>query len=143
MQFTNSSCAQLNCFYKENKDKARAKPNDLMFAAIDDNQQVCSVLRLLPYSQFLFLRSVLTRPESRGKGIAADLIEHAVNVQFKQSSKLSIYTLPTPLARPLYLRLGFTPINQVDIPPELLASYRRFRRTDNDSSVMVLHPRVG
>lgn len=139
MQFTNSTHAQLNRFYKENKDKARAKPNDLMFAAIDDNQKICSVLRLLPYSQFLFLRSVLTHPESRGKGIAAGLIQYAVDIQFKQSPDLAIYTLPTPLARPLYIRLGFIPINQVDIPPELLASYRRFRRTDNDSSVMVLH----
>lgn len=140
MQFINSNCAQLNRFYKENKDKARAKPSDLMFAAIDENQQVCAVLRLLPYTHFYFLRSVLTRPGYRGKGIASGLIEFAVTSLI---SPKPIYTLPTPLARPLYARLGFAPIEQSHIPAELLASYRRFRHVNNDSSVMVLHRTVG
>lgn len=143
MKFINSTCAQLNRFYKENKDKARAKPDDLMFAAIDENQQVCAVLRLLPYAQFYFLRSVLTSPESRGEGIASTLIQYAIDSQFAQAENTPIYTLPTPLALPLYSRLGFTAIEQADIPVELQSSYRRFRHANNDSSVMVIRPAVG
>lgn len=143
MQFINSSCSQLNRFYKENKDKARAKADDLMFAAIDENQQVCAVLRLLPYPQFLFLRSVLTAPQFRGKGIASALIQYAIDTQTEQADNTPIYTLPTPLAQPLYRRLGFTAVEQTDIPIELQSSYRRFKRSNNDSSVMVINPSVG
>ena len=74
MQFTRATCLQLNRFYKENHDKARAKPSDLMFAATDESGQLCAVLRLLPYSHFLFLRSVFTLPDMRGQGIAGELI---------------------------------------------------------------------
>lgn len=143
MKFTKSTCSQLNQFYKEHKDKARAKPDDLMFAAIDENQQVCAVLRLLPYAKFYFLRSVFTSPLFRGKGIASELIQYAVDALWEQAENAPIYTLPTPLAGPLYNRLGFAPIKQSHIPAELLASYRRFRHVNNDSSVMVIRPSVG
>ncbi len=53
---------------------------------------------------------------------------------------LPIYTLPTPLAAPLYIRLGFKPIDRDEIPSELLASYRRFRQSDNGPTVMVIQP---
>ncbi len=140
MQFVSSDCLQLNQFYKENKDKARAKPSDLMYAALDGHGQVCAVLRLLPYDGFLFLRSVHTSSKHRGKGIASGLIDYSIRIQTKQADSLPIYTLPTELALPLYHRLGFQPIKQEHVPAELLASYRRFRQSGNDSTVMVINP---
>lgn len=138
MKFASHDCLQLNRFYKQNKDKARAKPSDLMYGAVDDDGQTCSVLRLLAYDEFLFLRSVLTAEEFRGHGVASTLIRYAINQQIQP-----IYTLPTPLALSLYQRLGFTPVNLADIPNELLASYRRFRQSTNGPTVMVIHPKVG
>jgi len=140
MQFIISDCLQLNRFYKENKDKARAKPSDLMFVAHDEEEQVRAALRLLPYQGFLFLRSVLTQAEYRGQGLASELIEFVIQQQANSGVNLPIYTLPTPLAAPLYIRLGFKPIDRDEIPSELLASYRRFRQSDNGPTVMVIQP---
>lgn len=138
MQYTLADCQQLNQFYKRNKDKARAKPEDLMYAAINEDNRVCAVLRLLPYEDFLFLRSVLTAKEFRNQGIAANLIHYAT----KAESEL-IYTLPTALALPLYQRLGFQTLDKQEIPAALLASYRRFRQPDQDPTVMVINTRLG
>ena len=142
MQYLTASCQQLNQFYKQNKDKARAKPQDLMYAAINDEGKICAVLRLLKYEisydAFLFLRSVLTASDHRGQGIASNLIIHAL-----KQYETHVYTLPTPLATPLYLRLGFEPVMDTDIPASLLASYRRFRHGDKDSRVMVINTRLG
>ena len=134
MQYTSSSCQQLNQFYKVHKDKARAKPSDLMYTATNKEGEICSVLRLLPYDDFLFLRSVLTAQESRGAGIASHLIKYAI-----QQHKEPIYTLPTPQALSLYQQLGFQLISTPDIPAQLLASYRRFRHSNNGPTVMVIN----
>ena len=151
MQYLPASCQQLNQFYKQNKDKARAKPQDFMYAAINDKGQICAVLRLLRYdtsyntsyeisdATFLFLRSVLTASDHRGQGIASNLILHAL----KQHDEIPTYTLPTPLAIPLYQRLGFEAVINTEIPAPLLASYRRFRQRDKDSRVMVINSRLG
>ncbi len=154
MQYLPASCQQLNQFYKQNKDKARAKPQDFMYAAINDEGETCAVLRLLKYDisddtnydisddisddTFLFLRSVLTASDHRGQGIASHLILHAL-----KHYEVPIYTLPTPLAASLYLRLGFEPIITKDIPAPLLASYRRFRHGDKGARVMAINTRLG
>lgn len=150
MQYLPASCQQLNQFYKQNKDKARAKPQDFMYAAINDEGETCAVLRLLrydisydtsfdiSYDTFLFLRSVLTARDHRGQGIAPNLILHAL-----KHYEVPIYTLPTPLATSLYLRLGFEPIITKDIPAPLLASYRRFRHGDKGARVMAINTRLG
>jgi GNAT superfamily N-acetyltransferase len=138
MQYISSNNQQLNQFYKHNKDKARAKPQDLMYAAINDDGKVCAVLRLLNYDNFLFLRSVLTASEYRGLGIASNLIRHSLD----QQSSL-IYTLPTPLALPVYQRLGFQTVAKQEIPAQLLASYRRFRQGDDAPRVMVIDSSLG
>ena len=146
MQYLPASCQQLNQFYKQNKDKARAKPQDFMYAAINDEGETCAVLRLLrydisydtSYDTFLFLRSVLTASDHRGQGIASNLILHAL-----KHYEVPIYTLPTPLAVSLYLRLGFEPIITKDIPAPLLASYRRFRHGDKGARVMVINTQLG
>lgn len=154
MQYLPASCQQLNQFYKQNKDKARAKPQDFMYAAINDEGETCAVLRLLKYDisddtnydisddisddTFLFLRSVLTARDHRGQGIASHLILHAL-----KHYEVPIYTLPTPLATSLYLRLGFEPIITKDIPAPLLASYRRFRHGDKGARVMAINTRLG
>lgn len=113
-----------------------------MFAAIDEYDQLCAVLRFLPYSNFLFLRSVFTKHSARGQGIARELIQFSINnlVQSPHTNEsIIIYTLPTPRAQSLYLRIGFHPISQTQIPNELSASYRRFRQSNSESGVMVLH----
>ncbi|OUS40938.1 hypothetical protein A9R00_03470 [Oleispira antarctica] len=138
MQYTLADCQQLNQFYKKNRDKARAKPEDLMYAAINEEDQICAVLRLLPYDGFLFLRSVLTAKEFRGQGIAASLIHYAMKKQ-----NALIYTLPTSLAVSLYLRLGFQFVEKENIPAQLLASYRRFRQSNNGPEAMVIDSRLG
>ena len=125
MQLVSSDCLRLNKFYKEHKDKARAKASDVIFAAIGSGsspETTYAALRLLPYANFLFLRSVFTHPHYRGQGIAAQLIHHATNTIFKQSPELAIYTLPTPKALSLYQRLGFKPVTAVNIPAELQLS---------------------
>jgi N-acetylglutamate synthase-like GNAT family acetyltransferase len=137
MQYIPSRCEQLNQFYKRNKDKARAKPEDLMYAAINAEGEICSVLRLLPYDGFLFLRSVLTAQAYRRSGIASGLITYAI----EQQSNL-IYTLPTPQALLLYQRLGFKTVPQAEIPAQLFASYRRFRRSNIGPTAMVINTAV-
>lgn len=134
MRYEASSSQQLNQFYKQYKDKARAKPDDFMYIAINEENQVCAALRLLPYEGFLFLRSVLTAPQHRGFGIASNLILHAI-----QNHEGPIYTLPTPQAISLYQRLGFKPVSTQLIPNPLLASYRRFRQPQAGPSVMVIN----
>lgn len=152
MQYTTANCQQLNQFYKRNKDKARAKPQDLMYAAINDAGQTCAALRLLEYDNFLFLRSVLTANDYRGQGIASQLIRYALaqssrtqssRTQSSRAQSSIIYTLPTPLAVPLYQRLGFIAVPQAEIPPALLASYRRLRQGDKGARVMVIDSRLG
>lgn len=138
MQYLASNCQQLNQFYKQNKDKARAKQQDLMYAAINSNNEVCAALRLLSYDNFLFLRSVLTAQDYRGQGIATELIHHTLAKQV-----LPIYTLPTPLAVPLYERLGFQTVSKPEIPEQLLATYRRFRQGNDGSRVMVINSGLG
>lgn len=137
MQYLSSDCQQLNQFYKQHKDKARAKPADLMYIAINEEGETCSVLRLLPYEGFLFLRSVLTAQQYRGSGIASGLIKHVI----EQQADL-IYTLPTQQALPLYHRLGFQALSEQEIPAQLLASYRRFRQSDPGPTVMVINASV-
>jgi N-acetylglutamate synthase-like GNAT family acetyltransferase len=138
MKFKKSDCIKLNQFYKRNKDKARAKPNDLMFTAINDNQEIVAVLRLLPYDGFLLLRSVLTAEPHRGKGIASQLIQQAT-AHYPER----IYTLPTPDAFSLYQRLGFINVAPADIPAALVISYQRIRHSANAATVMVLDKRLG
>ena len=137
MQYLSSDCQQLNQFYKQHKDKARAKPRDLMYIAINEEGEICSALRLLPYEGFLFLRSVLTAQQYRGSGIASGLIKHVI----AQQADL-IYTLPTQQALPLYHRLGFQALSEQEIPAQLLASYRRFRQSDPGPTVMVINASV-
>jgi N-acetylglutamate synthase-like GNAT family acetyltransferase len=138
MKFKKSDCVKLNQFYKRNKDKARAKPDDFMFAAITNNQEIVAVLRLLPYDGFLLLRSVLTSETHRGEGIGSQLIQRAT-ANFSER----IYTLPTPNAFSLYQRLGFINVVPAEIPAALLTSYRRIRHSANAATVMVLDKRLG
>lgn len=133
MLFIKSDCTTLNQFYKRHKDKARAKPSDLMYIASED-EVIHAGLRLLPYSDFLFLRSVFTAENARGQGIASQLISQAVN-----EASLPIYTLPTAEAMSLYQRLGFQAVEISDIPSELTASYRRFRQSSKGPTVMVIN----
>lgn len=133
MQFNQCDCVKLNQFYKHYKDKARAKPSDVMYAASQHGTLYCG-LRLLRYSHYYFLRSVFTAPDVRGQGIASQLLAHIIS-QHPQP----IYTLPTPAAVSLYQRLGFVDVNHEDIPAELLASYRRFRQTAKGPTVMVIN----
>jgi N-acetylglutamate synthase-like GNAT family acetyltransferase len=129
-----SNSQKLNQFYKQYKDKARAKPDDLMYIAANEEDQTCAALRLLPYEGFLFLRSVLTAPQHRGLGIASSLIEYVI-----KKHEGPIYTLPTLQALSLYRRLGFQPVSTPEIPVQLLASYRRFRQANNGPTVMVIN----
>ena len=133
MQFNQCDCLKLNQFYKRHKDKARAKPTDVMYAA-SDNDIIYSGLRLLSYSHYYFLRSVFTAPNARGQGIACQLLTHVIG---KHSQP--IYTLPTLEAVSLYKRLGFVEVDPIDIPVELLASYRRFRQAAKGPTVMVIN----
>jgi N-acetylglutamate synthase-like GNAT family acetyltransferase len=137
MHYTFTDCQQLNKFYKQNKDKARAKPQDLMYAAINDDGEICAALRFLTYDNFLFLRSVLTANNYRNKGVASHLINHAIDQQ-----TCLVYTLPTQSAISLYQRLGFQTVIKQEIPAQLLASYRRFRQPSNDPAVMVIDSRL-
>jgi N-acetylglutamate synthase-like GNAT family acetyltransferase len=137
MQYTVTHCQQLNQFYKQNKDKARARPQDLMYAAINEDGGICAALRLLTYDNFLFLRSVLTANDYRNKGIASNLIKYAI----EQQSCL-VYTLPTQPAVSLYLRLGFQRVSKQEIPAQLLANHRRFQRFNKDSTIMVIDSRL-
>lgn len=138
MQYIAASCQQLNQFYKLNKDKARAKPQDLMYVAINSNGETCAALRLLEYDTFLFLRSVLTTEKHRGQGVANNLIRYAL-----QQHPSTIYTLPTPLAISLYQRLGFVAVAKAEIPQPLLTLYRRFRQGNDGTRVMVINSVVG
>jgi N-acetylglutamate synthase-like GNAT family acetyltransferase len=137
MQYTFTHCQQLNQFYKQNKDKARARPQDLMYAAINDDGVICAALRLLTYDDFLFLRSVLTANDYRNKGIASNLIKYAI----EQQACLA-YTLPTQSAVSLYQRLGFQTVSKQEIPAQLLHNHRRFQRFNNDSKIMVIDSRL-
>jgi N-acetylglutamate synthase-like GNAT family acetyltransferase len=137
MQYTLTHCQQLNQFYKQNKDKARARPQDLMYAAINEDGDICAALRLLSYDDFLFLRSVLTANDYRNKGIASNLITHALEQQTSV-----VYTLPTQAAVSLYQRLGFQTVAKQEIPAQLLANHRRFQRFNNDSTIMVIDSRL-
>ena len=143
MKFVRATAIELNRFYKEGKDKARAKPNDYMFAAINEDGKTCSALRLLPYSHFIFLRSVFTLPEHRGQNIASQLIKHALKESAIHFPGMPIYTLPTPPAKSLYLRLGFTIVSTKDTPNELIASYRRLKQDSKNSSIMVINQGLG
>jgi N-acetylglutamate synthase-like GNAT family acetyltransferase len=138
MQYTTSHCQQLNQFYKQNKDKARARPQDLMYVAVNEDGVICAALRLLTYDDFLFLRSVLTANDYRHKGIASNLIKYAI----EQQSCL-VYTLPTQPAVSLYLRLGFQTVSKQEFPAQLLANHRRAQRFNNDSMIMVIDSRLG
>lgn len=138
MQYTFTSCQQLNKFYKQNKDKARAKPQDLMYAAVNEDGNICAALRLLTYDDFLFLRSVLTANDYRNKGIASNLITHAL----EQQTSL-VYTLPTQAAVSLYQRLGFQTVSKQEIPAQLRPNHRRFQRFNKDSTIMVIDSRLG
>jgi N-acetylglutamate synthase-like GNAT family acetyltransferase len=137
MQYTLTYCQQLNQFYKQNKDKARARPQDLMYAAVNEDGDICAALRLLSYDDFLFLRSVLTANDYRNKGIASNLITHALEQQTSV-----VYTLPTQAAVSLYQRLGFQTVAKQEIPAQLLANHRRFQRFNNDSTIMVIDSRL-
>jgi N-acetylglutamate synthase-like GNAT family acetyltransferase len=138
MQYTFTSCQQLNKFYKQNKDKARAKPQDLMYAAVNEDGNICAALRLLTYDDFLSLRSVLTANDYRNKGIASNLITHAL----EQQTSL-VYTLPTQAAVLLYQRLGFQTVSKQEIPAQLRPNHRRFQRFNKDSTIMVIDSRLG
>lgn len=143
MKFVRATALELNRFYKEAKNKARAKPDDYMYAAINKNDKTCSVLRILPYDHFLFLRSVFTLPEHRGENIARQLIEHALTEMTTHYPDTPIYTLPTPLAKSLYLRIGFHTISTDDIPNELITSYRRLKQSSKNASIMVINQCLG
>lgn len=133
IQFKNSNYLELNQFYKQHKEKSRARSTDSIYVAIEDDVIQCG-LRLLSYDDFYFLRSVFTAPNSRNQGIASKLLIHTIN-DFSQP----IYTLPTQSAADLYRRLGFKAVELADIPTELAASYRRFRHSSEDSTVMVIN----
>ena len=137
LQLKQCDCLTLNQFYKKHKDKARAKSTDLMFIACGA-ETIHAGLRLLPYENYLFLRSVFTSPAERGQGTASKLITYAINATMKEYSQ-PIYTLPTLAAVGLYERLGFEAVAISDIPVELIASYRRFRQTSNGPTVMVIN----
>jgi len=133
MQFKKSDYLKLNQFYKQHKDKARAKPTDAIHVAMEGDV-IHAGLRLLSYGDYLFLRSVFTAPTTRGRGVASKLLSHTIS-EYSQP----IYTLPTLAAFGLYQRLGFKAVAVEDIPAELVTSYRRFRQSSPASTVMVIN----
>jgi len=133
IQFKKSDCSELNQFYKQHKEKSRAKPTDSLYVAIEEDI-IQAGLRLLSYGDYYFLRSVFTAPAIRGQGIATKLLTHAIS-----EHTLPIYTLPTFSALSLYQRLGFKPVDTKDIPAGLSSSYRRFRQPSQDPTVMVIN----
>ena len=133
MQFHKSDCLKLNQFYKQHKDKARAKPTDSIHVATEADI-IYAGLRLLSYGNYYFLRSVFTDPAIRGQGLATKLLTHTIS-----EYSHPIYTLPTAAAVSLYQRLGFKTVDVDDIPAELSSSYRRFRQSSQDPTVMVIN----
>ena len=133
MQFKECSCLQLNQFYKQHKDKARAKATDVIYVAIE-KEVIHTGLRLLRYDEYFFLRSVFTAPKFRGQGIASALLSEVI-----KGCSHPIYTLPTAEAVGLYQRLGFKDVATCDIPAGLSASYRRFRQSSKGPTVMVIN----
>jgi N-acetylglutamate synthase-like GNAT family acetyltransferase len=133
LQFKKSDCLKLNHFYKQHREKSRAKPTDSIYVAIEGDV-IQAGLRLLSYDDYYFLRSVFTTPAIRGQGIASKLLAHAIG-EYTQP----IYTLPTSSAVGLYQRLGFKAVDTKDIPARLSSSYRRFRQPSQDPTVMVIN----
>jgi len=123
---------ELNRFYKDLKDGARARQDDLMYAAIVDNEIIATV-RILPYDNFFLIRSLLVHPHRRRQGIAYQLMQFVL-----KNIKGQLIAIPTPMAQKLYNQLGFSQLPNDQIPAQLITSYRRVRQSDQGAPVMAI-----
>ena len=131
-----SDAKEANAFYKSQKDPARAKPSDQIFVAEYD-KKIVAACRLLEYSDFKLIRSMLTQADFRQQGIARSLLTLLLN-----HTQGPIIAIPTPIAKNLYISAGFNTLEPSEIPQQLINSYRRVRQASEDAPVMVIRPQI-
>jgi amino-acid N-acetyltransferase len=86
-----------------------------------DDGRVVGVAGLEVHGDFGLLRSVAVDPDYRGQGLAASLVEAAME-RAKKLNLLSVYLLTTT-ARDYFARRGFADCERDDAPPAVRESW--------------------
>jgi arsenate reductase (thioredoxin) len=103
------------------------------FLAIDGNE-IAGVIGLEVYSEYGLLRSMITNPSYRNKGIAGKLVHQLF--QYAQSLKLKEIYLLTETAEKYFVNKGFT-IVQRDNAPEAIKQSQEFSHTCPSTAIVM------
>ena len=132
-----SQLSQVNRFYKQCRDKARAKPGETVVVAVRNGQWIAA-LRLLPKPQDnVCLRSLCVAPAMRGQGTATALLHHVFNPSFHQIC----YCYAISHLTALYTSVGFITPELTTLPGFIRQPYIRYVNRGQKLTVMIRYPR--
>jgi len=128
-----------NKFYRQMNARGKASGGDRVWVARDNSTVkratsialIIAVARLSPVNKYHLLTGVYVDDNYRQQGIASQLIEALVNQQSP------CYTFALSHLEQFYLRLGFEPIADDNLPCELAQRFRAYQQQGRKIVAMI------
>lgn len=127
----------INHFYRSQKHKGSASADETVFVALPSNfdeahidadkQDIQAAVRLVPYDNYFWLRSLYVREELRAKGIGSKLMQTV-----HSHMDATIFCFPYTHLEAFYKALGYEIVEIDQLPNSLQQLYQRYqRKSDN------------
>lgn len=117
--------------YKQHYKAGKAKSNELIYVAYNDNE-LCGVVRLRPVEQYRLLTGMLVIPQYRHLGVAHHLMKHCARHTLKKSDYCFAYTHLVPF----YNRHHFEIVEPSDLPSQLFSLFQRYSQSGKALTAM-------
>lgn len=111
-------------FYKQHYPSAKAKSNETILVAYQDEKMV-GVVRLRHIEQYRLLTGMLISPECRGKGFGHQLLTHCKDNYLSSKDFCFAYLH----LQDLYQQHGFTKIDSTALPENLRSLFERYSKS--------------
>jgi N-acetylglutamate synthase-like GNAT family acetyltransferase len=121
-----------NKFYREVNARGKARGGDVIWVARDiSTSAIVAVARLAPVKNDRLLTGVYVAAQYRQQGIASQLINSLIHQQ------PNCYTFALTHLTEFYLRLGFTLVDDGDLPCELAQRFNAYRQQGRNILAMI------
>lgn len=128
----------VNKFYRSQKHKGSASGDEQVFVAWDTSETentLIGAVRLVPYEDYFWLRSLYIHEDLRGHGLGHELLRTVQN-----QITLPIHCFPYGHLNSFYSKAGYVDTPKPELPQSLQQLYDRYSNKDESLLIMSLFP---
>ena len=128
----------VNKFYRSQKHKGSASGNEQVYVIWDTSEEehaIVGAVRLVPYEEYFWLRSLYIRKELRGKSLG-----HKLLMFVQQHISQSIHCFPYYHLDRFYAGAGYEVTAKEALPQPLQQLYDRYTGKGESILIMSLYP---